>query len=173
MKDQHARPLGPLKGKVSALLSKKTFLLENTTDKPGMHQNASTRIFQFAKDLRLKMTEPEALLWERLRKKQMKGYRFRRQHPISQYIADFYCHPLKLIIEVDGGYHDRKEQELLDCARTEDLQRIGLSVIRFTNEEVTEQIDVVLERIRSEIDEIEKCTARPLSPLKGKGSTRF
>lgn len=125
-----------------------------------MHQNASSRIFQFAKDLRLKMTEPEALLWERLRKKQMMGYRFRRQHPISQYIADFYCHPLKLIIEVDGGYHSSKEQQSLDLARTEDLENLGLRVIRFTNTEVIEQVEIVLGRIRMEIDEIEKCTAR-------------
>lgn len=129
-----------------------------------MHQNASNRIFQFAKDLRWKMTEPEVLLWERLRKKQMKGYRFRRQHPISQYIADFYCHPLKLILEIDGGYHDTKEQQLLDCARTENLERMGLRVIRFTNEEVTEQIDIVLGRIRLEIEEIEKGSARHSVP---------
>lgn len=126
-----------------------------------MHQNASTRIFQFAKDLRWKMTEPEVLLWERLRKKQMMGYRFRRQHPISQYIADFYCHPLKLIIEVDGGYHSRKEQQSLDLARTEDLGSLGVRVIRCTNKEVIEQIEIVLGRIRLEIEEIEKGTARP------------
>lgn len=129
-----------------------------------MHQNASTRIFQFAKNLRLKMTEPETLLWERLRKKQMMGYRFRRQHPISQYIADFYCHPLKLIIEVDGGYHSSKEQQSLDLARTEDLKSLGLRVIRFTNTEVIEQVEVVLGRIRLEIEEIEKCIAGPSVP---------
>lgn len=129
-----------------------------------MHQNASTRIFQFAKNLRLKMTEPEALLWERLRKKQMMGYRFRRQHPISQYIADFYCHPLKLIIEVDGGYHSSKEQQSLDLARTEDLESLGLRVIRFTNTEVIEQVEIVLGRIRMEIEGIEKCTTRPSVP---------
>jgi len=110
------------------------------------------------------MTEPETLLWERLRKKQMMGYRFRRQHPISQYIADFYCHPLKLIIEVDGGYHSSKEQQSVDLARTEDLKSLGLRVIRFTNTEVIEQVEVVLGRIRLEIEEIEKCIAGPSVP---------
>ena len=103
-------------------------------------------------------------MWERLRKKQMMGYRFRRQHPISQYIADFYCHPLKLIIEVDGGYHSRKEQQDLDLARTEDLESLGVRVIRCTNKEVIEEIEIVLGRIRMEIEEIEKGTARPSVP---------
>ena len=73
-------------------------------------------------------TEAEALLWTRLRKNQLHGFRFKRQHPIADYIADFYCHEAKLVIEVDGKYHDAREQKLYDEIRTKVIISFGLRV---------------------------------------------
>ena len=74
---------------------------------PDMFYGAKRNIFQRAKELRKNMTVTEQLLWRRLNKKQL-GVRFKRQHPIDIFIADFYCHQYKLVVEVDGEYH--KEQ---------------------------------------------------------------
>lgn len=128
-----------------------------------MHADAKARIFRYAKNLRLKMTEAESILWERLRKKQLKGYRFRRQHPISNYIVDFYCHALRLVIEVDGGYHSEPEQQALDLARTKDLENLGLQVIRFSNQEVFEDMEGVMAKILFVVEGLEEQTS-----IKGK-----
>lgn len=76
----------------------------------GMWKGATESSFSEAQFLRKNETETEKILWENLRDNQLQGFKFRRQHPISLYIADFYCHKLKLIIEIDGGYHDSSEQ---------------------------------------------------------------
>lgn len=76
------------------------------------------------------------------------GYRFRRQHAIGGYIADFVCLPKKLVIEIDGGYHSEEVQIIKDGNRTVDLNRLGFEVIRFTNEEVMFDIDNVLNKIK-------------------------
>jgi len=100
-----------------------------------------------ASELRKNMTKAEELLWEKLSKKQLQGYKFRRQHPISQFIADFYCHVCKLVIEVDGGYHYNSEQRDYDKGRSEELECFGIKVIRFSNNEIENNIDEVLEQI--------------------------
>lgn len=82
-----------------------------------------------------------------MKNNQLAGFKFRRQHPISLYIADFYCHKLKLIIEIDGGYHFTKEQIPKDEERTEILEFNGIRVIRFSNDEVLLNIDTVLKEI--------------------------
>ena len=113
------------------------------------HLKASPRIFAFAKQLRNeKSTAAERLLWSHLKSKKLEGYKFRFQHPIGRYIADFYCHDKQLVIEIDGGYHFNKEQEFLDEDRTYWLERRGATVMRFTNDEVFEETDIVLNRIR-------------------------
>jgi len=84
----------------------------------GMWKGAPESSFLKAKLLRSTETEAEKVLWEKLRNKQLRGFKFRRQHPISLYIADFYCHKLKLIVEIDGGYHYEKEQIPKDEERT-------------------------------------------------------
>ncbi|PZX92584.1 hypothetical protein DOS84_15245 [Flavobacterium aquariorum] len=96
------------------------------------------------KKLRENATEAEEFLWLALRENQLDGYKFRRQHPLSIYIADFYCHKLKLVIEIDGGYHKTKEQIILDKERTDTIELQGLKVIRFTNEEVLLNLSNVL-----------------------------
>lgn len=100
-----------------------------------------------AKVMRKEMTLAEEYLWNELRAKKL-GVTFRRQHPISDYIADFACIAKHLVIEVDGDYHNTEEQKKKDAVRTSDLQRIGYHVIRFTNEEVLNKLPDVLNRIR-------------------------
>ena len=113
----------------------------------GMWKGASKETFRKARILRENMTEPEKKLWERLSKNQIEGLKFRRQHPILFYIADFYCHALHLIIEIDGGYHDTIEQKVKDDERTEHLKSNGITLIRFSNEEVLNNMDGVIEEI--------------------------
>ena len=111
------------------------------------HQNATARIFFYDHQLRQRTTEAENVLWEAVKGKQL-GVRFRRQHPVQKYIADFYCHSALLVVELDGGYHDTEEQKKADQKRTDDLEASGLTVIRFRNEEVLNDIEKVLEVIR-------------------------
>lgn len=113
-----------------------------------MHQGAKPRLFQFAQELRKKNTEAEKRLWEEIRLKKLDGFRFRNQHPIGSYIVDFYCHSAKLAIEVDGGYHQKKEQREYDLGRDHDLSLNGVQVLRFTNEEVMQGMSEVLRKIR-------------------------
>jgi imidazole glycerol-phosphate synthase subunit HisF len=101
----------------------------------GMFEGASPLIFENAKHLRKKMTDAEQVLWFYL-KKGINGFKFRRQHPIGIYIADFYCHKAKLIIEVDGSIHNEPEIIKSDKARQKELEDWGYSVVRFSNQEV-------------------------------------
>ena len=117
------------------------------TKKPMNHQ-ANATMFERARLLRQNETPAEKILWTHLKDKQLDGYKFRRQHPIGRYILDFYCHKSKLGIEIDGAYHQDKLQQWVDKERTQFLEELGLRVIRFTNEEVMEQIEMVLVKIR-------------------------
>ncbi len=108
-------------------------------------------------------TEAEKVLWKSLKTKQLDGYKFRREHIIDEYIVDFVCLAKKLVIEVDGGYHDSIEIQEADAFRTENLEELGFRVIRFTNEEVIGNIDGVLEKIKYEL----RMSFSPLGKLKG------
>ena len=119
--------------------------MEKRTVVRTMFYNASPEIFRRAEELRNNMTEAEQILWERLRKKQL-GIRFKAQHPIEQFIADFYCHKAKLVIEVDGKIHDFQKE--YDEGRVAELEKYGLKIIRFTNDEVIQNIDQVIEKIK-------------------------
>ena len=101
-----------------------------------------------SRKLRNHMTAAEATLWEKLRKDQL-GVRFYRQKPILDYIVDFYCPALQLVVEVDGGYHETAEQAQKDNIRDNKLQILGLTVLRVSNEQVLEQINTVLARIHT------------------------
>ena len=89
--------------------------------------------------------------------KTSENYRFRRQHPIGDYIADFVCLPIRLVIEVDGGYHNSPEQQTEDQWRTEFLESRGYRVLRINNEEVAADAKEVLRIIKCEIEKIENC----------------
>jgi very-short-patch-repair endonuclease len=108
---------------------------------------AKPDIFENARILRKSMTETEKILWEKLRNNRLNGLKFRRQHPLGMFIADFYCHQKRLIIELDGGIHDIPEQKEYDEGRTFLLEEKGLRILRFRNEEIMNDLDSVLEKI--------------------------
>ena len=121
----------------------------------SMWKGAKPDLFSKAINLRENMTEAEVLIWEMLKNKQILGYKFRRQHPIHSFIVDFYCHKLKLVIEIDGEYHNQKKQIKLDEERTKILEYQGIKIIRFTNNVVISNISNVLNEIRNYIILIE------------------
>jgi len=124
---------------------------ENPYHDQSMWKGASPEIFKRAKYLRENMTSTESKLWEELRASKLEGYKFRRQHPIHRFIADFYCHKLKLIIEVDGKYHEQEHQIKSDQERDELLNYQGIEIIRFTNNEVLSNIKKVVQQIKDKI----------------------
>jgi very-short-patch-repair endonuclease len=103
-------------------------------------------VIELARKMRVKLTIPENVLWEKLKTKKMGGYRFRVQHPIHRYILDFYCHEKKLAIEIDGDIH--KFRKDYDEYRDEYLESAGITTIRFSNEDVISNIDYVLSEIQ-------------------------
>lgn len=108
-------------------------------------QKINPEKLQKAKDLRQKMTEAESVLWRSLKANRFLGYHFRRQQIIRGFIADFYCHAVGLVIEVDGPVHKHQEQE--DAERDQTLTEIGLRVLRFKNAEVLTELNRVLDEI--------------------------
>ena len=122
----------------------------------GMWKGAPSDSFSKAQFLRRNETKAEKLLWEKLRNNQLGGLKFRRQHPVNIYIADFYCHKFKLIIELDGDYHNQEEQKQKDEVRTEVLRLNGLKIIRFKNEEVEQDINQVLTTIKNKIEQLKE-----------------
>ncbi|MDO4194873.1 MAG: endonuclease domain-containing protein [Prevotellaceae bacterium] len=97
-------------------------------------------------------TPAEDMLWQRIRARQL-GYKFRRQHVLLDYIADFFCQEKMLIIEVDGGYHNVTEQQSLDEERTARLATMGYRVVRFTNEEIIEGLEAIIIKLKEILDE--------------------
>lgn len=106
----------------------------------------------YRKDLRNNSTKAESQLWKALKKKQLEGRKFRRQHSLGNYIVDFYCPKEKLIVELDGQGHHNFVNEEYDTKRTNYLESLGLKVLRFENHLVFEQLDMVLEAIKIEFD---------------------
>ncbi len=115
----------------------------------GMHYNASPLIFERARILRKNATTAELLLWEHLKDKRFLGLKFRFQHPALKYILDFYCHSIRLCIEIDGEVHNDAAEELYDRDRSDNLRDMGITVLRFTNNEVIHDIDFVLNHIKA------------------------
>lgn len=114
-----------------------------------MYFGAKPDLFVKAKELRRTETEAERLLWVRLHKNQLLGLQFRRQHPINRFIADFYCPKIKLVIEVDGGIHEIPEHQAYDIGRSEILNDFGIKVIRFTNEQIFQDIENVIKNVEN------------------------
>ena len=135
------------------------------SDNVSMFYNAKPHIFEKAKALRNNMTNSELTLWEKLKGKQMLGLRFRPQHPIDIFIADFYCHPIKLVIEIDGRIHKTIEQKEYDIGRTGELNYWDIEVIRFTNEQIENNINQVIKQIEQTC--IKRQSELPQSPLQG------
>ena len=112
---------------------------------------ANAQIFQNARALRVSSTDTEKILWQHLKAKKFFGLKFRRQHPINKFIVDFYCDQLKLVIELDGGYHNIPNVKERDDGREFMLKEWGLTVIRFTNEEIETNLKSVLLKIQEHI----------------------
>ncbi len=122
-----------------------------------------------ARRLRQDATDAEALLWRHLRGGQL-GEKFRRQHRIGPFIADFFCARLALVIELDGGQHFTEEGRRRDARRTSFLNSLGVRVVRFSDAEILTQSQVVLERIRQIIaGEASGPLTPTLSPGRGEG----
>lgn len=124
---------------------------------------------EFVKEHRSNPTDAEIALWETLRGKQLDGYKFRRQHIIGNYIADFVCLPAKLIIEVDGLIHQIPENKASDIQRTEELNRLGFEVIRFNNIEVINERERVANEILAAVSSRKNQLAAAKIPPSGGG----
>ncbi len=101
--------------------------------------------------LRNQATETEVRLWDRLRKKQILGVRFRRQFSIGNYIVDFYSPKIKLAIEIDGKSHDTETKREYDATREKEIRQLGINMLRFRNHEVLDEIDNVIKKIEAAI----------------------
>ncbi|MGN6163632.1 MAG: endonuclease domain-containing protein [Flavisolibacter sp.] len=114
--------------------------------KRKMFAGADQLLFQRARALRSQQTFAEELLWNYLRTKPC-GFKFRRQHPFSNYILDFYCHALRLAIEVDGSIHMQEEVKNNYEQRQKQLEEQGLVFLRFTNSEIKLHLEKVIQQI--------------------------
>jgi very-short-patch-repair endonuclease len=144
------------KGKPQVMFEKmKKKKMANKSEKINdMHYGSDRFAFQKAEEFRKTMTYAEHLLWEELKNNKFYGIKFRRQHPISRFIVDFYCHKYKLVIELDGEIHDKSEVKINDNNRETELKDFGLHILRFKNKEILENKSCTLDRIRKSIEEI-------------------
>jgi len=111
----------------------------------------------YANKLRKRMTKSEACLWKfALRARKMKGYQFRRQRPVLNYIADYMCKELLLVIELDGITHHSQEVQLKDQKKTKNLEAVGFTVLRFPDEQVLNNMNFVIAEIADWIENFEK-----------------
>ncbi len=123
--------------------------------KDGVFNQANYLLFELAKDLRRNITDTETILWGYL-KAGVQNFKFRRQHPIGIYIVDFYCHKLKLIIEIDGSIHNVASVKENDIRRENDLINWGYKIVRFSNNRVMKGLDIVLAEINSIVENLNK-----------------
>lgn len=133
------------------------------TDQDLLSEGASGYVYNLARHLRRNSTPAEQLLWKKLRNRKFRNVKFRRQHPFKFFIADFYSYEIRLVIELDGKHHQHASCLEYDLNRTAEMQASDITVIRFANQEVIDDIDKVLAQISKTID------ALPPSPFKGRG----
>jgi very-short-patch-repair endonuclease len=131
----------------------------------------------FARHLRQGSTDVESRLWQRLRRNQMDGCGFRRQHPAGPYTLDFYCPSLRLAIELDGGQHNERPQAVRDGQRDAWLSARGVTILRFWNSDLTTNFAGVLDVIAAKLSELKMLGVTPTRrwradlPLSGGGAT--
>lgn len=114
---------------------------------------ASPATLKLASELRASMTKAEKILWECLRNRKCLNFKFRRQHPIGEFIVDFFCYEAMLVIELDGEVHHDEYQKERDFERTLILKEYGIRVVRFKNEAVFNDIEGVLKTIEKALNE--------------------
>ncbi len=119
-----------------------------TESKFQMYYGSNQNIQSNAKDLRKQETKAEENLWNYLKNRQILGLKFRRQHPKDIFIADFYCHEKRLVIEVDGEIHNTPDNKIYDLNRTDELNNHNIKVIRFTNHQVINNVKEVISEIK-------------------------
>jgi very-short-patch-repair endonuclease len=124
---------------------------------------------EFSRFLRKEMTIAESILWNRLRNRQVCGCKFRRQQILFGFIADFYCEEAKLVIEVDGGLHETKEQIKVDLHKDDVYKELKLTVLRVTNNEIENDINSVIMKITKLIVYMMRPHPQPLSCGRGVG----
>lgn len=131
-----------------------------------MHNELHNRpqLKEHRRNLRNEPTHAEKEMWNGLRKKRTEGYKFRRQHSIGPFIADFYSPSLKLVVEVDGATHEDPKQRAYDAKRTEYFRQHGIDEIRFTDGEVLFSVDLCMEKIA---EFIRSKTQTTLPPFQG------
>ncbi len=100
------------------------------------------------------MPRAEALIWTKLKGRQMLGYKFRRQYSVDRYVVDFYCPELKLAVEIDGDSHYQKGSEESDKHRQAFMESFGIQFLRFTNEDVSKNLEGVIETVRRTVLEM-------------------
>ena len=116
-----------------------------------LRERAGVRAASRARVLRSSSTDAERLLWSKLRDRRLAGHKFRRQHPVGSFFADFACIECLLIVELDGGRHYEDEAQRRDATRTVVLKEHGFEVLRFSNREVLGETDSVLQVIRERL----------------------
>ena len=116
--------------------------------------NSMTTSLERRRTLRFEATDAEIFVWKRLRARQFEGLKFRRQHPVGPYILDFYCPERRLAIELDGGQHFEPAAQAYDHRRTVFLRRSGIAVLRFNNDEVFLETEVVFEAIARALGDV-------------------
>ena len=121
-----------------------------------MFYGASPLIMQRAKQLRARMTDTEKILWDLVRKNTIQGLKFRRQHPLNNYIADFYCHKIKLVVEIDGMIHFTETAKIYDENRTNVMNSLGIEVLRFANLQIHNDLANVINEIEDKCTELLK-----------------
>jgi len=115
-------------------------------------------LLEFAREGRKNPTHTEKMLWRMLSGRKIHGLKYRREHPVGKYIADFYCAEFKLIVEIDGDVHKRDDVKRQDIIRQNELERAGYRVIRFSSNEVFSDMDRVIEEI------VKVCRSLPSPP---------
>jgi very-short-patch-repair endonuclease len=118
--------------------------MRSTVIERNMFYGASRNTFEKARILRKSITVAEKLLWSELRNRKQFKARFKKQHPIDIFIVDFYCHELRLVIEIDGAIHLEEDVNEYDLGRTADLEKLGIKIIRFTNNQLFTELEAVV-----------------------------
>ncbi len=136
------------------------------SDTCGMERQHNKIHRDLARNLRKNMTTPEQQLWEALRKRQLDGYRFRRQTPLGRYIADFVCLEARLVIELDGNHHH--DHQNYDRERDNWMQQQNFRVLRFWNHEIQHHQQTVIQQIRQALHQQSSLLLPPSPPCGGR-----
>jgi very-short-patch-repair endonuclease len=125
----------------------KKIVYDQLMKKSLVYGSRSPQKIHRAKELRKEQTPSEKYLWNNIRANRLDGFHFRRQHVIDEFIVDFYCHQVRLVVEIDGPIHEFQQE--YDCERAHILRQHGLHLIRFTDVEVMEDLEGVLGKLRT------------------------